>query len=168
MRSRVVDPPEFNHRLASCGKGELLSSVTLGLAAELAAPLKGPISIVCDKHGGRNRYADLLAAHFPDRFIEIHGEGREISAYAFGDAEKRIHACFRTRAESLLAVGLASMVSKYLREHSMRAFNHFWCSQVADLRPTAGYPEDAKRFRRDIAGCQQRLGIEDDVLWRRK
>ena len=168
MRSRVVYSPEFNRRLASCGKGELLSSVTLGLAAELAAPLQGPISIVCDKHGGRNRYADLLAAHFPDCFIEIHGEGRDLSAYAFGSSERRINACFRTRAESLLAVGLASMVSKYLREHSMRSFNRFWCAQVQDLRPTAGYPEDAKRFMKDIADGRRRLAIDDELLWRRK
>jgi hypothetical protein len=168
MQSRAVYPPEFNHRLASCGKGELLSRVTLGLAADLAAPLTGPISIVCDKHGGRNRYADLLAAHFPDAFIEIHGESRQLSAYAFGKADRRIDVCFRTRAESILAVGLASMVSKYLRELSMRAFNRFWCHQVRNLRPTAGYPEDAKRFKKDITHRQRQLGIDDEVLWRCK
>ncbi len=168
MRSRVVYSPEFNRRLASCGKGELLSALTLGLAAELAAPLAGPISIVCDKHGGRNRYADLLAAHFPESFIEIHGEGREMSCYAFGPADRRISACFRTRAESILAVGLASMVSKYLREQSMQAFNRFWCAQVENLRPTAGYPEDAKRFLKDIAHRQHQLGIDNDLIWRRK
>ncbi len=168
MRSRVVYPPEFNQQLASYGKGELLSHVTLGLAAELAAPLKGAISIVCDKHGGRNRYADLLAEHFPDGFIEIHGEGRELSAYAFGPADRRIDACFRTRAESILAVGLASMVSKYLRELSMGAFNRFWCERVQGLRSTAGYPQDAKRFQKEIADRQRELGIEGDVLWRRK
>jgi ribonuclease HII len=168
VRSRVVYPPEFNQQLATYGKGELLSHTTLGLAAELAKPLEGPVSIVCDKHGGRNRYADLLAHHFPDAFIEIHGEGRDLSAYAFGPADRRVEACFRTRAESILAVGLASMVSKYLRELSMRAFNRFWTEQVNDLRPTAGYPQDAKRFRADIADRQLQLGFDDDVLWRKK
>lgn len=168
VRSRVVYPPDFNQRLASHGKGELLSQVTLGLAAELAAPLKGPISIVCDKHGGRNRYADLLADHFSDAFIEIHGESRELSAYAFGPGHRRIEACFRTRAESILAVGLASMISKYLRELSMRAFNRFWCEQIQGLRPTAGYPQDAKRFQKDIADRQRQLGIDSHMLWRRK
>lgn len=168
VQSRIVYPPDFNRRLATCGKGELLSRVTLALAAQLAAPLPGPISIVCDKHGGRNRYADLLADHFPDAFIEIHGESRELSAYAFGRPDRRIDVCFRTKAESVLAVGLASMVSKYLRELSMRAFNRFWSGQVKDLRPTAGYPQDAKRFRVDIADKQRRLGIDDEVLWRNK
>lgn len=168
MRSRIVYPPEFNRRLASQGKGELLSHVTLGLAAELASPLNGSISIVCDKHGGRNRYADLLAQHFPDAFIEIHGESRERSAYAFGPADRRIDVCFRTKAESTLAVGLASMISKYLRELSMRAFNRFWCEQIEGLRPTAGYPQDAKRFQKEIADRQRLLGIDADRLWRQK
>ena len=169
VRSRVVYPPEFNQQLESYGKGELLSHLTLGLTADLAAPLTGPISIVCDKHGGRNRYADLLADHFPDAFIEIHGEGRELSAYAFRSAGRRFDACFRTKAESILAVGLASMVSKYLRELSMRAFNRFWDERINDnLRPTAGYPQDAKRFRKDIAEKQRELQIDDDLLWRQK
>lgn len=168
MRSRVIYPPEFNRQLATYGKGELLSHATLGLAAELATPLTGPISIVCDKHGGRNRYADLLADHFGDVFIEIHGEGRDLSAYAFGPADRRIDACFRTRAESILAVGLASMVSKYLREISMRAFNRFWAAHVEGLRPTAGYPQDAKRFLKDVGDQQHRMGIDQDTLWRKK
>ena len=167
-QSRVVYPPEFNRKLESYGKGELLSRVTLGLAAEQTVSLDGPISIVCDKHGGRNRYADLLASHFPDAFIEIHGETRELSTYVFGPAERRIQACFRTRAESVLAVGLASMVSKYLRELAMRAFNHFWCNQIEGLRPTAGYPQDAKRFRKDVAEKRSQLGIEHDLFWRKK
>jgi len=168
VRSRVIYPPEFNRQLDSYGKGELLSHTTLGLAAELAAPLGDSISIVCDKHGGRNRYADLLAHHFPEAFIEIRGEGRDLSAYAFGPADRRIDACFRTRAESVLAVGLASMVSKYLRELSMRAFNRFWCGQIEGLRPTAGYPQDAKRFIKDVTEKQHQLGIAREVIWRRK
>ena len=168
VRSRVVYPPLFNRQLESHGKGELLSHTTLGLVAELAAPLTGSVSIVCDKHGGRNRYADLLAQHFPDQFIEIRGESRQASAYAFGPPERRIEACFRMKAEAVLAVGLASMVSKYLRELSMAAFNQFWCGQIEDLRPTAGYPQDAKRFRQALGDLPDRLGIGIDTLWRRK
>ena len=169
LRSRVVYPPQFNTQLETCGgKGQLLSHTTLALAAELAAPLDGSISIVCDKHGGRNRYAHLLADHFPDTFIEVHGETRDLSVYRFGPTHRRVEAQFRTRAESVLAVGLASMVSKYLRELSMQAFNHFWCAQVPGLKPTAGYPQDAKRFRTQADTAIQRLGIEQSTYWRCK
>lgn len=167
VRSRVVEPDDFNARLASCGnKAALLSEVTLGLAAELAGELSGCVSMVCDKHGGRNRYADLLAQHFPDVFIEIHGESRHVSAYRFGPAERRIDACFYTKAERFLPVALASMASKYLRELAMRAFNRYWTEHVSGLRPSAGYPEDAKRFKKEIVATQQRLGINDSLLWR--
>jgi hypothetical protein len=58
------------------------------------------------------------------------------------------------------------MTSKYLRELAMAAFNAFWQRHVPHLKPTAGYPVDAKRFKQDIAAAQSRLGIEDDLLWR--
>jgi hypothetical protein len=48
----------------------------------------------------------------------------------------------------------------------MRAFNDFWCAQLPDLVPTAGYPLDARRFKAAIAPLQLRLGIEDRILWR--
>lgn len=167
IRSRVVEPHDFNARLACCGnKSALLSEVTLGLAAELAGGLAGPVSIICDKHGGRNRYADLLAEHFPDMFIEIHGESRHLSAYRFGPAERRIDAAFLTNAERCLPVALASMASKYLRELAMRAFNRYWAEHVCGLRPTAGYPQDARRFKKEIGAAQERLGISDSMLWR--
>jgi hypothetical protein len=60
------------------------------------------------------------------------------------------------------------MVSKYLRELAMEAFNAFWAEQVPNLAPTAGYPQDAVRFRAEIAKKQLELGIEDAVLWRKK
>ena len=65
-----------------------------------------------------------------------------------------------------LPVALASMTAKYHRELAMRAFNHFWCERVPDLKPTAGYPLDAKRFKKAISPLQIKLGIADDCLWR--
>jgi hypothetical protein len=60
------------------------------------------------------------------------------------------------------------MASKYLRELAMRALNAFWGPRVPGLRPTAGYPQDARRFRNDIAATRRELGIEERVLWRVK
>jgi hypothetical protein len=37
---------------------------------------------------------------------------------------------------------------------------------VPGLRPTAGYPQDARRFKAQIAAKQQALGIADRCLWR--
>lgn len=170
VQSRVIFADEFNDLLDRYGsKGIGLSYETLALAARMIEPLPAsPISVICDKHGGRNRYGPLLSRYFPDWVIEIHGEARERSVYRFGPAERRVEFCFRTKAESCLPAALASMASKYLRELAMRAFNDYWGQRVPGLRPTAGYPEDAKRFRADIAETQARLHISDRVLWRKK
>ena len=60
------------------------------------------------------------------------------------------------------------MTAKYLRELAMRVENNFWCRRVAGLRPTAGYPVDARRFKAEIADCQRRLAIPDQLVWRVK
>jgi ribonuclease HII len=65
-----------------------------------------------------------------------------------------------------LAVALASMVSKYLREVLMERFNRFWQERVPGLRPTAGYPSDAARFFAAIGPARQQLGIAENDLWR--
>ncbi len=170
LRSRVIFPREFNDLLECHGlKSTVLSRETLALAAaSLEALPPGPTTIICDKHGGRNRYADLLAERFPEHFIEVCGEGRRQSAYRFGPPERRIEALFRMKAESCLPAALASMASKYLRELSMRAFNAFWRERAPELRPTAGYPQDARRFRADVAETLKRLHIDERVFWRAK
>jgi ribonuclease HII len=73
---------------------------------------------------------------------------------------------FCAGGEAYLPVALASMISKYLRELAMQAFNQFWIRHLPELRPTAGYPGDSQRFKRDIASVQASLGIDDRMLWR--
>lgn len=167
LRAALVFPARFNALVDERGsKGEVLSHQTLALAARLAADLPGPVTVVCDKHGGRNRYLGLLAAHFPDSFIEVRAEGRARSVYRFGPEDRRVEFRFETKAESYLPTALASMTAKYLRELAMMAFNSFWLAEVPGLAPTAGYPADARRFKAAIARRQAELGIEDRTLWR--
>jgi len=168
VRCRAIFPEEFNRQVAQVdSKGAVLSHATLKLAADLIGPLPdAPVSVVCDKHGGRDRYQPLLAEHFPDQFIEIHGEGRTASVYRFGPARRRVEFRFQTKADCHVPAALASMAAKYLRELAMQAWNEFWCGRVAGLRPTAGYPVDAERFHQAIAPLQKELGINDAVVWR--
>jgi len=136
VRSRAIFPQEFNGLVEHHGsKAAALSHATLDLAARLTAPLADePIRMVCDKHGGRNRYARLLAEHFFPWLIEIYGEGRAESLYRFGPPNRRVEVRFLAKAESCLPAALASMASKYLRELAMRALNAFWCRRVDGLR----------------------------------
>ena len=170
LQSIAIFPREFNDTVdRSDSKGAALSHWTLQLVARMIEPLgEEPIAILCDKHGGRDRYLPLLMTCFPDRFIEVVKEGRLMSVYRFGPAQRRVEIAFQARGESHLPTALASMASKYLRELAMQAFNDFWRQHVADLKPTAGYAGDAPRFKADIAAAQQSLGIEDRILWRTK
>jgi hypothetical protein len=124
--------------------------------------------VQCDKFGGRNRYAPLLQTTFPEYLVEVLRESRALSLYRWGPAERRVEFQFAAKGERFLPSALASMTSKYLRELAMLAFNHFWTQRVPGLAPTAGYPTDARRFKRDIAAVQSKLGIDDRVLWRCK
>ena len=128
----------------------------------------GPIAILCDKHGGRDRYLPLLAESFSTPLVEVVVEGRQESAYRFGPAERRVEIRFVAKGESHLPAALASMASKYLRELAMRSLNAFWRRHAPHAAPTAGYPQDAVRFKREIAEAQARLGIDDHWIWRTK
>ena len=177
VRTRLVFPNEFNTLIEKYGtKSAALSHVTIALlrhAIESLPPPPSPfppphISVTCDKHGARNRYAALLQHHFPDHWIETYEESGAQSRYAWGLPEQRTFVTFRVRAEAELHTALASMTAKYHRELAMRAFNAFWCSEVNGLTPTAGYPQDAKRFKQAIAAKQRQLGISDVQLWRNR
>ena len=172
LHTRLVFPEEFNQLVTHHGtKGAALSHVSIELVKSLLTHLPDlypptRVSITFDKHGGRNHYGALLQHHFPEHWIETVEEGRARSQYRWGDGESRVDVVFRTKGEAELPVALASMTAKYHRELAMRAFNAFWTQRVSGLRPTAGYPQDAKRFKAEIAAVQYELGIADQWLWR--
>lgn len=169
VAARLVTPAEFNRLVGEHGtKGAALSHVSIGLARrvfEHAADPGAEWRFTFDKHGGRNRYGALLQEHFPESWVEVCEESRPLSRYRAAD---RVGFAFRTKGEAELPVALASMTAKLLREIEMLAFNAFWRRRLPDLRPTAGYPVDAKRFRADIAAVQAELGIADTLLWRER
>jgi hypothetical protein len=174
----LVFPAQCNDLVAHyCSKGAALSHITVGLLREVMVLIGSPTSnlrpptatfAVCDKHGGRNFYAALLQHHFSEHWIEPVHESRAESRYEWGPPDARTCVAFRTNGERFLPTALASMTAKYLRELSMRAFNEFWSAHIADLRPTAGYPKDSRRFRQAIATKQRELRIDDHVIWRNR
>lgn len=170
IRSAAVFPARFNRLIDQHeSKGAALTSETLQLVATMLDACDGErIVIQCDKHGGRNKYGPALQTVFPEYLVEIVREGRDTSVYRWGPKHRRIEIRFTAKGESFLPTALASMASKYLRELAMKAFNDYWLSHVPDLKPTAGYPVDAKRFKADIETTQKRLDIDNRVLWRRK
>ncbi|MBA62698.1 MAG: hypothetical protein CMJ76_10080 [Planctomycetaceae bacterium] len=148
-------------------KGALLSHCSLTLARQITEELpEGRVQIHCDKHGGRNQYSHILQQLFPEYLVEIYKEGREISSYAWGPAEKRVACRFVAKGESFLPAALASMYAKYTRELTMGAFNDWWAQHIPEIKPTAGYPQDAKRFVQEIQPLVESMKLQRDVLWR--
>ena len=166
---RAVTASEFNARLACLpNKATLLTETTLDLVFGELSRLSGNVSILCDKHGGRSRYSQALQPYC-DSLVQVRCESRETSHYGWNTERGPVEIHFRSKADSLLLPAWASMVSKYLRELAMQAFNRFWnAASQAELRPTAGYPQDARRFVDEIAQVQAHLGIAASTLWRQR
>jgi hypothetical protein len=168
LQADVLSPRRFNDEIAVCGnKAEVLSLTTLRLARKLIAELPaGEVLVVCDKHGGRARYAALLQHVFDGDLVRVRQETAELGVYEIESGGRTIEFRFLAKGERMLPTALASMTAKYLRELAMRPFNAFWQRHVPGLRSTAGYPTDAKRFHDDIRAVQRKLGIDDRDLWR--
>ncbi|NOX54994.1 MAG: hypothetical protein GXP27_11275 [Planctomycetes bacterium] len=162
----VVVPERFNQLVRMFdSKSHALSHISLQLLRRVWQPdTTEPTLIIADKHGGRNRYEGLLQSAMDGRMVRRLEEHRVVSRYRIGASEIR----FQMKAENHLPVAVASLVSKYLRELVMDGFNRFWQQRRPTLKPTKGYPVDAKRFKREIADIQAALGIDDERLWRQR
>ena len=110
------------------------------------------IDVTIDRQGGRAFYHPFLMRLFPGDWIDIGEETPKSSSYRIRRPEGELRIEFRVKADATAAaVALASMGAKWLREWHMARFNAWFAARVPELRPTAGYPEDAKRFLADIA-----------------
>jgi hypothetical protein len=173
VRSAVIGPARFN-RVMGPGQGGSKARVHQNAFAQLLRPLweEGSATdtrIRSDKHGGRHFYHQLLSEIFPGTWIDRGSEGPNFSHYTVRDATRRLEVQFEPRADASDGlVALASMVSKTVREVWMDVFNAYWTSRIPGLRPTAGYPLDAARFRKAIeVDCLAR-GLGPEVWWRSK
>ncbi|MDB5313395.1 MAG: ribonuclease [Gemmataceae bacterium] len=169
----VVPAPRFNRICDKFGsKGAVLAR---GLVELIPAALdamkqdREPVVILCDKQGGRNYYAALVQQAFPDGWVVAERESAAESRYRVEQLDRTVTVAFRPRADGdSVAVALASMLCKYLREVCMRQFNRFWATHVPGIMPTAGYPGDARRFYAEIRPAMTKLGFSEDQVWRKR
>lgn len=108
--------------------------------------------VVFDRQGSRLDYAELLADLFPFAPIERRPAPRGEALYVLRLPDRRLEIRFATGADrQSLAVSWASMAAKLTRELFMARFNAWFLERVSDVRPTAGYYEDGRRFLADVA-----------------
>lgn len=161
MAGRLIEAEELN--LAGA-QGRNKAQLELGVVKDLLSntlhlPCSG--TTVVDRLGGRKFYHALMCEAANTLFVETLEESTQCGRYRHENQE----VLFLVGADAQYAVtGLASCLAKYARELCMEAFNRWWCQAVPTLKPTAGYPEDAKRWIQDVGPA--RLAIWEGTLVR--
>ncbi|MFO0829039.1 MAG: hypothetical protein U0572_12940 [Phycisphaerales bacterium] len=123
--------------------------------------------VVIDRHGGRVHYRAELQTAFPDARLAIVGETESISRYRMTRGDSELTISFEVESESRhLPNALASMTAKYVRELFMERMNRFFRGHLPELKPTAGYVEDGRRYVKDIRPLLARLAIDDRAIVR--
>lgn len=169
-RVRVVGPSEFNSLLGeppnkSITHGLIFRDLMRWLQSQV--PAGDNLRIVSDKHAGRKHYNDLIMDCFSGCWVHKISEKQELSRYRIETAGLAAQMEFKVQADAANGlVALASMVSKYLREKWMDEFNEWFARRLPGIRPTAGYPVDAKRFAADIQDFCVKSAIRPETWWR--
>ena len=124
------------------------------------------IKITCGKLSSRKNYIDELSRWFPSYQVTVIEQTSAVSTYRLSNI---IDISFLKNADELdFCVALSSMFAKYTREIFLHGFNEYFRRFVPNLRPTAGYPRDAKRFCRETSSLRERLKIPLRAFWRDK
>ena len=169
IRCETVHPVQIND---AASRHERKSALNLAAALRLANELRQdhPNShprIVIDRQGGRQSYREQLALAWPGATIRILGETPEISRYRLDFSEGPITLSFETGSEANhLPAALASMVAKLVRELHMARLNRFFGQKIPELKPTAGYVQDGRRFMREVDPICRELALEHGQLVR--
>jgi hypothetical protein len=172
MRSALLHPADMNRLLDSgLNKNAILLGETGSHVADLLDRFPDEdIWVMVDKQGGRSDYLPFLSRLFPGRWLDTVVAGAKESTYRVqsgGGTGATIS--FMPKADRhSFAAALASMAAKYVRERAMREFNAWFCSRLPGLKPTAGYPVDARRWLRETEAFLRGWGIARETVWRRK
>lgn len=122
---------------------------------------------IIDRQGGRTKYTRQLRTMFPDMGLKVLDENDSISSYELSASDKQVKIDFAVKADAtFLPACLASMVSKYLREQLMGCINSYFVEKCRQLKPTAGYWTDGKRFINDLKVIAPEIQYDPNQLIR--
>lgn len=168
LAANALYEPLFNHRCdQELNKNQILLIETGRHITALSEKFPDHrIRAVVDKQGGRNEYLPFLTALFPGTWIDTLEEGAERSAYRLRRPGGAMEIAFQAKADrTSFATALASLLAKYVRERAMMELNAWFGRLLPEVRPTAGYPQDARRWLEEVKGCGE-AGLE--LLVRKK
>lgn len=123
--------------------------------------------VIVDRQGGRIQYLRPLQLSFPEAALRILAEEPSLCRYELSRGTSQMTVSFAPEADDRhLPVALASMIAKYVRELLMTRMNRWFREQMPELRPTAGYYQDGRRFLGDIQPVIERLQLSPARLVR--
>ena len=109
------------------------------------------LHILVDKQSGRSHYREHLQRLLPEMSLKIVNEDNGLSRYRLTGPGRTVDISFVQGGDNkYLPIALASMASKYLRELFMEMLNAYFGRHCPQLKPTAGYYQDGRRFLKDL------------------
>ena len=169
LRCEAIDADSFNRQCQAMGsKASVNFCAVMRLIDTIWQrwPSEHP-RIIVDRQGGRTRYVQDLLAAYPDAHIRILAETETLSRYRLERNGAQLTVSFLVEAEAAhLPVALASMIAKYVRELLMMRLNRYFQGLMPELKATAGYYSDARRYIADIEPLIARLGVDRNNLVR--
>lgn len=158
LYAQLTFPQSFNEQVdATDNKSTVAMGCVAGLMRRMLADFGEDGHLLVDKQGGRNRYAPFLFDCFPGCLVATEEESSARSCYRLGT----LCVEFAEKADGRSPeVALASMTAKYLREVFMWRFNGYWHAALPGVAPTAGYPEDGRRFVSQLLQAAPSMAIE--------
>lgn len=154
--------PRFNRLTSAAGsKAWTLFHTTGRLIEALVARFHSDELIIhVDRQGGRIHYGDLLQTFFPMAPLATLRERRDSSAYELAWPDRSpVRIDFRVKADGRRApVALASVAAKTTRELFMGGPNDWFTGMLVDLKPSAGYGTDGRRFLKEVFAAGPQYG----------
>ena len=175
LRVIAIGERTFNHIVKR--EGSKASTTALAIGEHVrhaweqwgAEDIEGGPRIVCDRQGGRADYTAPIQEWLPDAAEAFKAGTGQFHVLEQTDTRSRYRCAapcprtgvkrqatlqFEVDSESThLPIALASMAAKLTRELLMARFNRYWCGRAAaaglELKPTAGYYHDARRWLDD-------------------
>jgi len=171
MRAIPLEVLEFNGKVRARGSKGAVNAWAMGrfLRWLWRQEERREAAAVSDRLGGRERYGPMLAPLFPGTRLQILEQAHERQAYRIEepDGGRSLEIRFQKEGEDAsFPTALASMTAKYVRELHMRLFNRWWQERAPDVKATAGYPQDARRFLGEIEPLRKRLAVPMEILVR--
>ena len=169
MACETIHPRQIN---TAASARERKSSLNLAAALRLADRIRcthraAHPRIIIDRQGGRSDYREQLAMAWPHASIRILGETKRVSRYRLDFPEGPLTISFEAESEQAhLPAALASMTAKLVRELHMARLNRFFGARIPDLKPTAGYVQDGRRFVQEVDPLLRKLKLDEHQLIR--